>query len=94
MFKELRIPSDGPMILYCDNKATINGAHNPVHHDRTKHIEIDRHFLNEKIEKGTIYMIYIPSSLQLADVLTKGLSRNGFEDLEDKLGMVNIYSTA
>ena len=47
MFKELRIPSDGPMILYCDNKATINGAHNPVHHDRTKHIEIDRHFLNE-----------------------------------------------
>ncbi|KAL6332216.1 hypothetical protein AAG906_001931 [Vitis piasezkii] len=39
---DLRIKWDGPMKLYCDNKSTINIAHNPIQHDRTKHIEIDR----------------------------------------------------
>ncbi|RVW46182.1 hypothetical protein CK203_076168 [Vitis vinifera] len=40
---DLRIKWDGPMKLYCDNKSAINVAHNPIQHDRTKHIEIDRH---------------------------------------------------
>lgn len=43
-----------PMWLYCDNKATINIAHNPVQHDRTKHVEIDKHFIKEKLDVGII----------------------------------------
>ena len=86
MMEELRISSDGPMRLYCDNKTAISRAHNPIHHDQTKYVEIDRYFLKEKIEEGTIYKIYIPSSL----FLTKGLSRVGFEDLVEKLEMINI----
>ncbi|KAK2981314.1 hypothetical protein RJ640_007015 [Escallonia rubra] len=53
VLEELRRPVTMPMKLYCDNKATINIANNPVQHDRTKHVEIDRHFIKEKIEAGT-----------------------------------------
>ncbi|EXB74504.1 Copia protein [Morus notabilis] len=50
---ELRRPVEMPMKLYCDNKAAISIAHNPVQHDRTKHVEIDRHFIKEKLEMFT-----------------------------------------
>ena len=72
MLKKLRISSSGPMRLFCDNKAAISGAHNPVHHDWTKHVEIDRHFLKEKIEEGTICMIYILALYNLQMFLQKG----------------------
>ena len=48
---DLRIKWDGPMKLYYDNKLTINIAHNLIQHDRTKHTEIDRHFIKEKLEE-------------------------------------------
>ena len=57
-------------------------------------MEVDRHFIKEKIESGVITMIYVPSNQQVADVLTKVLPRQQFEDLVDKLGMINIYSPA
>lgn len=84
---------NNPMKLYCDNQAAIGIAHNPIHHDRTKHVEVDRHFIKEKIEKGVISM-YVPTKQQVADVFTKGLSRQNFEDIVDKLGMIDIYSPA
>ncbi|RVW87496.1 hypothetical protein CK203_036334 [Vitis vinifera] len=51
LLEELRVPLMHPMVLYCDNQAAISIAKNPVHHDRTKHVEIDRHFIKEKIEE-------------------------------------------
>lgn len=47
-------PYDKPMKLFCDNKPTISIAHYPVQHDRTKHVEIDCHFIKEKLEGGEI----------------------------------------
>ncbi|RVW62074.1 Copia protein [Vitis vinifera] len=85
---------DGPMKLYCDNKSAINIVHNPIQHDRTKHIEIDRHFIKEKLEEGVVCMSYVPSKHQLADILTKGLNSSMFHDLVFKLGMEDIYSSA
>ena len=78
---ELRIPLEKPMMMFCDNQATISIAKNPVHHDRTKHAEIDRHFIKENVEEGSITLIYTPIGLQTTDVLTKALSRSSFEDL-------------
>ena len=46
------------MKLYCDNKSTINIVHNPIQHNRTKHIEIDRHFIKEKLKEGAVCMSY------------------------------------
>ena len=64
---DLRIKWGGPMKLYCDNKSTMNIAHNPIQHDKTKHIEIDKHFIKEKLEEGVLCMSYVPSEHQLAD---------------------------
>ncbi|BAT82399.1 hypothetical protein VIGAN_03241200 [Vigna angularis var. angularis] len=81
------------MKLYCDNKSAIEIAHNPVQHDRTKHVEIDRHFIKEKVDEGLLCMAYVPSRQQVADVLTKGLNSPIFQDLISKMGMTNIYSS-
>ena len=90
---DLRIKWDGPIKLYCDNKLAINIAHNSIQHDRTKHIEIDRHFIKEKLDEGVVCMSYVPSEHQLADILTKWLNSSMFHDLVFKLGMEDIYSS-
>ena len=94
ILNDLKIQCDGPMMLFCDNKSAISIAHNPVQHDRTKHIEIDRHFIKEKLDSGLISTTYIPSGQQLADVLTKGLPTEHFKELTSKLGMIDIHSPA
>lgn len=94
ILENLRAKWDGPMRLYCDNKLVINIAHNPMQHDKTKHIEVDRHFIKEKLDNGLICTPYVPNSSQLADVLTKGLNNPAFKTIITKLGMDNIYSPA
>ncbi|TYK14200.1 putative mitochondrial protein [Cucumis melo var. makuwa] len=64
-----------PMKLFYDNKTVISIASNPIQHDRTKHVEIDRHFIKERLENGSICIPYIPSSQQIVDIPTKGLLR-------------------
>ena len=91
LLKELKISSNNPMKLYCDNKSAVSIAHNHVHHDRAKHVVVDRHFIKEKIDNGTISMTSILTKEQTADVLTKGLYKPSFEDMVNKLGMTNIY---
>jgi len=94
LLEELKIVYRKPLKIYCDNKAAINISHNPVQHGRTKHVEVDRHFIKEKIEEGIICMTYVPTADQVADLLTKGLGRPMFEKLVDKLGMFNVFSPA
>jgi len=89
---ELRLFKHGPLMLYCDNKAAIDIANNPVHHDRTKHIEIDRHFIKEKLDGGVICLPYVKSSNQVADVLTKGLSEKIFSVFCSKMGPYDIFA--
>ena len=89
---DLKIKIQGTIDIFCDNQSTINIAHNPVQHDRTKHIEIDRHFIKEKLDGGLIRIPYVLSENQVADVLTKGLAPRRFEVLISKLGMIDIHS--
>lgn len=77
-----------PVTLNCDNQSALHIAHNPVLHDRTKHIEVDCHFTREKVMEGLIQLTYLPTSSQLADVLTKILPSHQFQELLNKLGML------
>ncbi|GAV82042.1 hypothetical protein CFOL_v3_25495 [Cephalotus follicularis] len=61
LLADLNFSVQSPMKLFCDTKSAISIAHNPVQHDRTKHVEIDRHFIKEKLEQGVIIMHFISS---------------------------------
>jgi len=89
--EEAHFQFDSPLKFYCDNKAALSMALNPVQHSRTKHVDVDRHFIREKVEDGIISLSYVPTKLQVADILTKGLPEDGFERFVGKLDMINIY---
>ena len=78
--------------LYCDNNATCDIAHNPVQHDRTKHVEVDRFFIKEKLDEKIVELPKIRSEDQLADILTKAVSSRVFSKFLGKLGMCDIYA--
>jgi hypothetical protein len=90
LLSELRL-KDGPLKLWCDNKSAINIANNPVQHDRTKHVEIDRFFIKERLDDGTLKLDYIAFGEQLADCLTKGLGVKECTSTCNKMGMIDIY---
>ena len=94
LLEEFEVVVEQPLRIYCDNKAAISIAHNPVHHDRTKHVEVDRHFIKEKVDEGTINVNYVLACEQTADILTKALFKPLFEKFVSKLGMSNLYSQA
>jgi hypothetical protein len=74
--------------IFCDNQSCIKLSENPVCHDRSKHIEIKYHYIREMVQKGAVKLQYVPTDEQVADVLTKPLSRVKFEYFRDKLGVV------
>ena len=83
---------EAPMKLYCDNKATISIANNPVQHDHTKHVEIGQHFIKEKLESNAICLPFVTTSQQTADIFRKGLFKPGFDSCISKLGLKNIFN--
>jgi hypothetical protein len=91
LLSELNVLRKGPLKLWCDNKSAINIANNPVQHDRTKHVEIDRFFIKEKLDDGTLELNHVSSKGQIADCLTKGLGVKESHVLCKKMGMIDIY---
>lgn len=72
LLQEIGFKAQASMSLYCENKSAINVSHNPMQHDRTKLIEVDKHFIREKNLCGLICTLFVTTDQQLADVLTKG----------------------
>lgn len=63
---ELKVFRGGPLNVWCDNKSAISIANNPVQHDRTKHVEIDRFFIKEKLDERIIKITHVSSANQVA----------------------------
>lgn len=61
LFKELEVPLKLPVSILSDSKSAIQIAANPIFHERTKHIEIDCHFIRDKIKAGVIHTTYVPT---------------------------------
>ncbi|GMI70425.1 cysteine-rich RLK (RECEPTOR-like protein kinase) 8 [Hibiscus trionum] len=91
LLKDLGNESEEPVTVFCDSKAALQIAANSVFHERTKHIEIDCHFVREKIQKGIIRTDYIPSAEQLADIMTKALGVQQHKYLMNKLGIKDVF---
>jgi hypothetical protein len=73
--------------LHCDNQSSIALSSNPAYHQRTKHIDVQHHFIREKVEAGEIVLKYEPTEHMIADVLTKALARAKHEWCTDALGL-------
>jgi hypothetical protein len=80
LLQELHRPIDSATIVYCDNVSAVYLSANPVQHRRTKHIELDIHFVREKVALGAVRVLHVPSTSQFADIFTKGLPTALFHD--------------
>ena len=74
--------------IYCNNQSGIKLFENPVFHDKSKHIDIKYQYIRDMVEKGVLKLQYVATDEQVADVLTKPLSKVKFEYFKDKLGVV------
>jgi hypothetical protein len=84
---ELGVDLGGTVNLMCDSQSAIALAKNPVLHQSTKHIRIQVHFIRERLEFGEINLKYIETKLQIADFLTKALTREKTEFCQNSVGL-------
>lgn len=84
---ELHVPLRQASVIFCDNVSAVYMSDNPVQHQRTKHIEIDIHFVREKVKVGYIRVLHVPSVFQYADIFTKGLARQLFQSFRSSLSV-------
>ncbi|RDX90521.1 Copia protein, partial [Mucuna pruriens] len=89
---ELKFADVQRMKLYGDNQATLHIASNLIFHERTKHIEIDCHFVREKLLAKEISTKFVNSNNQLADIFTKSLNGPQIQAICSKLGAYNLYA--
>jgi hypothetical protein len=85
LLQELHVSLTSTTVVYCDNVSAVYMTANPVHHRRTKHIEIDIHFVREKVALGQVRVLRVPSAHQFADIMNKGLPVQLFTEFRSSL---------
>uniref|UniRef100_A0A2N9GNK3 Reverse transcriptase Ty1/copia-type domain-containing protein n=1 Tax=Fagus sylvatica TaxID=28930 RepID=A0A2N9GNK3_FAGSY len=88
LLRDLGFSLPQPPVLFCDNTSALHMTVIPVFHARTKHIELDYHFVREKVAAGALTTCYVPSQSQLADLFTKAVSKDTFHKMRIKLGVL------
>jgi hypothetical protein len=90
LFSELGFPQLATSTLYSDNQSAISLSHNDQFYARTKHIDIQFHFVREKCQTGEIRLEYCPTGEMTADIFTKALARPTFEKHRLNLGIMPV----
>jgi hypothetical protein len=75
------------MVVHCDNQSCIKLTENPVFHDRSKHIDMKYHYIQDLVQRKTVKLQYIATSEQVVDILTKPFALRQFVLLRGKLGL-------
>jgi len=89
LLKEINLHTSIP-IINSDNLSVVLLTANPVMHSRTKHFEMDLHYIRDKVQKREIFVRHVPARLQLADALTKPVSGGTFSQFRDKLMVCSL----
>ncbi|GKB94302.1 ribonuclease H-like domain-containing protein [Tanacetum coccineum] len=87
LLRELHTPLSSATLVYCDNVSVICLSCNLVQHQRTKHIEIDIHFVLDLVAASQVRVLHVPSRYQFANIFTKGLSSALFEEFRSSLSV-------
>ena len=90
LLNELRVNHSPVARLWCDNIGATYLSANPVFHARTKHIEVDYHFVRERVAKKLLDIRFIPTNDQVADGFTKALSWRKLEEFKNNLKLVKL----
>lgn len=85
--------NDNPTTIYIDNQSAIKLVKNPEFHCRTKHIDVKFHFIREKYDNKEIDVEYICTRDQIADLFTKALPKERFENLSIKIGLLDVHTS-
>jgi len=80
LLAELHSPLSRSTLVYCDNVSAVHLSTNPVQHQRTKHVEIDLHFVRDRVAIGDVRVLHVPTTSQFADIFTKGLPSSTFAE--------------
>jgi hypothetical protein len=84
---ELYNPLSRATLVYCDNISTVYLCTNPVQHQRTKHVEIDLHFVRERVAIGDVCVLHAPTTSQFADIFAKGLPSSVLSEFRSSLNI-------
>jgi hypothetical protein len=87
LLADLEVTQTKATTIFEDNQGAIAPSKNPVHHARTKHIDIQWHYVREKTEDGTVSLVYLDTEQMIADVLTKPLSKIKIARFVELLGL-------
>jgi len=84
---ELHSPLAKSTLVYWDNVSAVYLSTNPFQHQRTKHVEIDLHFVRDRVAIGDVRVLYVPTISQFADIFTKGLPSSTFSEFRSNLNV-------
>ena len=85
---DLGLSPAGATTIYCDNQAAIALSHDFQFHAKSKHIDIQHHFIRDKVNDKSISISYVPTNENPADILTKGLARPKHEKFGSEMGLL------
>jgi hypothetical protein len=87
LLAELHSPLSRSTLVYCDNVSAGYLSTNPVQHQRTKHVDIDLHFVRDLVAVGDVRVLHVPTTSQFTDIFTKGLPSSTFAKFRSSLNI-------